>query len=135
MNLEELKQIIEQQTNIPASLLTGETIEENIARAKSLLAYRREHESTREKSTGEQFSAWMNSRTENGDQEDAATVALAQIEEFARMANGGYPSITDGGETPTGGDGRPASKQFAEWFSGKNTFDPFVSGDGWKRLC
>lgn len=47
MTIEELKQTIEQRTGVPASFLTGETAEENIAQAKALLAYKREAQQQR----------------------------------------------------------------------------------------
>lgn len=40
MDISNIKAEIEKQTGIPASLLNGETVEENIAQAKAILAYK-----------------------------------------------------------------------------------------------
>ena len=149
MNLGELKQRIEQQAGVPAVLLTGETAEENIAQAKALLAYKREYEQQRPKTTAEQFADWIGGELEERDrqqaatfglqytprQEDAAGAALAQIEEQARLDAGGYPMLQDGGSVNVNiGDGRTAREQFAEWLGQRTAFDPFKEADGWKHL-
>lgn len=133
MILEELKQTIEKQTGIPATLLNGETAEENIAQAKALLAYKREADAQRPKSTAEQFSDWMKAQ-EGTDQPDTAGEALARIEEQARIDAGGYPILRDGGSVNVNtGDGRSAREQFSEWIGQKTAFNPF-NNDGWTRL-
>ncbi len=45
--LQRIKESINRRTGVPASLLTGETAEEVVARAKAVLAYKREHEAQR----------------------------------------------------------------------------------------
>lgn len=40
--IDNVKREIEQKTGVPASLLTGSTLEENVAQAKALLAYKGE---------------------------------------------------------------------------------------------
>ena len=40
-NAEFIRQEIEKVSGVPASLLTGETLEENIAQAKAMLAYKK----------------------------------------------------------------------------------------------
>lgn len=149
MNTEELKQEIAQRTGIPAVLLTGETAEENIAQAKALLAYKREHEAQRPKTAAEQFSDWIGGQLEERDrqtaaafglqytppQKDEAGAALADIEERARVEAGGYPMLQDGGSVNVNlGDGRSAREQFADWLGQRTAFDPFKEADGWKRL-
>jgi len=63
MIIEEIKLEIEKQTGVPASLLKGETVEENIAQAKALLAYKQEHaEPTapqQPQTPAEQFAGWF----------------------------------------------------------------------------
>ena len=134
MNLDEVKQEIEKQTGVPVSLLNGETIEENIAQAKALLAYKREAEAERPKSAKEQFAQWLNAQQGIEDQ-DTAGQALAQIEERARVEAGGYPILQDGGSVNVNtGDGRTAKEQFAEWAGQKMAYDPFKRPDGWRPL-
>lgn len=134
MNIDELKTVIEQGTGIPASLLTGETAEENIAQAKALLAYRRESEASRPKSTREQFKEWLNA-SQGIEEPDTAGAALEEIQEALRVEAGGYPRVPDGG-TPVGDfpDPRPAREQFAEYFGQIAAFDPFKGQDGWNRF-
>lgn len=135
MNLENLKNEIEQRTGVPASLLSGETPEENIAQAKALLAYKREHEAQQPKTTAEQFADWMNAR-QGIYPEDTEGAALADIEEAVRVEAGGYPMTRDGGEVNNLADLRPAREKFADWLDqrGDLKFDPFKDADGWKRL-
>lgn len=137
MNIEEVKAEIEKQTGVPAHLLNGETVEENIAQAKALLAYKREAEEQRPKSTREQFKQWLNAQQGIEDQ-DTAGQALTQIEERARVEAGGYPILQDGGSANingvTFGDGRTAKEQFAEWAGQKTAYDPFKRTDRWKSL-
>lgn len=150
INLEDLKQTIENKAGVPASLLTGETAEENIAQAKAILAFKREREAQRPKSTREQFAEWMTGKFEDRDRHTADMVglqyvppeapeeaALAELEETARTEAGGYPVIKDGGQIGTDNlpDPRPTREQFAEWFGQKTAFDPFKGPDGWTNFC
>lgn len=149
MTLEELKQEIAQRTGVQASLLKGETAEENIAQAKAFLAYKREHEAQRPKTAAEQFADWFGGQMEERDRQQAATfglnytppekdaagAALAEIEERARVEAGGYPSLQDGGSVNVNvGDTRSAREQFADWISDKTAFNPFKQADGWTPL-
>lgn len=94
MTIEELKQTIEQRTGIPKTLLTGETAEEDIAQAKALLAFKKEHEAQRpKKRTAEQFSDWLSVQYGEGLQ-DTANAALGEIR-----------------------DERSTAQQFADWLS------------------
>lgn len=133
MTTEELKQEIAQRTGVPVVLLTGENAEENIAQAKALLAYKREHEAQQPKSHAEQFKTWFNEQY-GIEEQDEAGAALAEIEEQARLDAGGYPSVHDGGSVNVNlGDGRSTREQFADWLGQQTAFDPFKT-DGWKRL-
>lgn len=150
MTIEELKQTIEQRTGVPASLLTGETAEENIAQAKAMLAYKREYEQQRPKTAAEQFSDWLGGQLEEKNRQTAAAfglhyeapeadpagAALADIAEAVRVEGGGYPMVKDGGQVDTSNmpDPRPAREQFADWLGQQTTFDPFKDADGWKRV-
>lgn len=136
MTVEELKQEIAQRTGVPAALLNGETAEENIAQAKALLAYKRECDEQRPKTTAEKFSDWLNAQAgEDAPQAapEAATTALEAATQATATA-GGYPIVRDGGEASGLPDPRPAREQFAEWLQKKTAFDPFTDLDGWKRL-
>ena len=133
MSIEELKQIIEQRTGVPASLLTGETAEENIAQAKAILAYKRDLDTQTPRTAQEQFAEWLNA-SQGKEAQDTAGAALAEIEDAARMEAGGYPAVQDSGEAAGLPDPRPARDQFAEWFGQKTAFDPFKDADGWKNL-
>ena len=134
MTLEELKQEIEQRTGVQASLLKGETAEENIAYAKAVLAFRKEHEAKRPKTAGEQFAEWYNAQ-QGIEPQDEAGAALAQIEEQARLDAGGYPMLKDGGSANVNiGDGRTPAQQFADWAGQQLAFNPFKDGDGWQRV-
>ena len=148
MTIEELKQQIEQRAGVPASLLTGETAEEVVARAKAVLAYKREHEAQRPKTAQEQFADWIGAQLEDKDRRtaellgrhyeappaDPAGAALAEVAEAYRVEAGGYPMTKDSGEVTNMPDPRPAREQFAEWFGQKTAFDPFKDADGWKNL-
>lgn len=152
MTIEELKQQIEQRTGVPASLLTGETAEEVVARAKAVLAYKREHEAQRPKTAREQFADWIDAQLEDKDRRtaellgrhyeappaDPAGAALAEVAEAYRVEAGGYPQVPDGGNPYINGkqapDGRSTAEQFADWFGQQTAFDPFKDADGWKNL-
>lgn len=131
MSIEELRQTIEQRTGVPASLLNGETAEENVAQAKALLAFKRDHEATRPKTAAEQFAEWH--RAQLGEPQDEADAALEDIREAARVEAGGYPRTKDGGEVTGMPDARPTREQFREWLEQRTAFDPFKQ-DGWKDL-
>lgn len=130
MNIEELKQEIESRTGVPASLLTGETAEENIAQAKALLAFRREQEPQRPKTTREQFSEWYRA-VQGIEEQDAAGAALAQIEEAARVNAGGYPMLQDSGEVAVTADPRPNYEKFADFLHAQAAFNPFERRGTW----
>ena len=132
MDINELKQEIEQRTGVPATLLTGETAEENISQAKALLVYKKESAGTENVSPREEFTEWMNEK-QGIDPLGEAGMALSQIEESMRIQDGGYPIVKDGG-TITVPDGRTVKEQFAEWAYDKMAWDPFKGKGGWKKL-
>ena len=132
INLEELRQTIEERTGIPSKLLKGETCEEVIVSAKAMVAYKREQEEQRPRSTTEQFKEWIDGR-EGIEAQDTAGAALADIEEAVRIAGGGYPRITDAGEVTGLSDPRNTQQQFSEWFNNKSALDPFQK-DGWRPI-
>ena len=125
MTIEELKQEIEQNTGIPADLLTGETAEENITQAKALLAYKRKNTIETPKTTAEQFSEWLSAKRGDPVQDNRIT-ALDGIAEAARREAGGYPYVKDGGEIDTSRlpDPRPTKQQFEEWFYNVSAWRP-----------
>ena len=125
MTLEEVNRKIEQWAGVPAGLLTGETVEENIAQAKALLAYRREQTRKQPQSNAEIFSEWF-SQAYGIEVQDDAQKALAQIEKQARLDAGGYPSLQDGGSVNVNlGDTRSTKEQFADWLADQTAFNPF----------
>jgi hypothetical protein len=134
MTNEEIKQEIAQRTGIPADLLTGETAEENIVRAKALLAFRRNNAQGTPKSTKEQFAAWFREVSGQDPQEDGSMQALKAYEEELRIANGGCPRLSDTGELQNMPDGRTPQEAFSEWFQGRTAFDPRKQ-DGWTPLA
>lgn len=127
----DVKTMISERLGIPIDLLRGESAEEDIATAKALIAYRRGHEQTREKSNAEKFGDWF--RAQQGiEPQDEIAEAFADIEAQA-LGAGRYPHLNDGGEAHLG-DTRSAKEKFAEWIGQKTAFDPFKSDDGWTRL-
>lgn len=145
MTTEEVKQEIAQRTGIPVTLLTGETAEENIAQAKALLAYKREHEAQRTKTTQEQFGDWLGGRLEGMNKQRAATLgleytppekdtagaALAEIEERARVDAGGYPTVQEGSADNADIDGGSTKEHFADWIGRQLAYDPFNNAGSW----
>lgn len=133
MDINELKSEVEARTGVPASLLTGETSEEVIARAKAILAFRKEHAAEAPQTPAQQFAKWMRA-TQGIEEVDEAGQALADLEDSLRV----YPVVTDGGNPYINGkempDGRSTAEQFAEFMSNKLAFDPFKDKDGWKPL-
>ncbi len=132
MTIDELKQTIEQRTGVPASFLTGETAEENIAQAKALLAYKRESQTqTQPKSNAQKFAEWLGAQA-GAEPQDEASAALADVEEAARAEAGGYPLMNDGGEVTGLPDARPAREQFSDWWGQQTAFNPFKDTNGWQ---
>lgn len=136
MNVEELKQIIEQRTGVPASLLAGETAEENIAQAKALLAYKKVAEAQHPKDCRDKFIDWLGDNLCTRDEpQDMADAELDNIAEAVRVEAGGFPMLKDDGQIDVNkmSSGGSAQEQFAEWFGKVSAFDPSNS-DGWFRI-
>ncbi len=135
MTTEELKNLISQNTGVPAEMLTGETPEENITRARQLLAFKTDN-STQD--PGEQFASWIRYQTGDLEEVNNPEAALNEIAEQVRIEAGGYPRIPDGGASNitgfTGQDTRSTEEAFNEWFYNASAFDPFAGDDGWRPL-
>lgn len=109
----DVKQEISDATGIPAELLTGDTPEENIARAKALLAYR--SEATRPQTPAEQFAEWAD-KSGIWPKAPEGSAALDAIAERIRAEAGrGYPEIKDAGEAPDVPKRGTPEEQFTEW--------------------
>lgn len=130
MTTEELKQAIEKQTGIPAALIAADTAEDIIDQARSILAYRRDQEEHRSKTTREQFAEWV--RDLYGMEEpDAANAALEEIAEAVRVDAGGFPRVRDGSIDFDGvPDSRPVREQFTLWLRDQMAFNPYKVHDG-----
>lgn len=120
MNIDEVKQQIAERTGLPVNLLTGETAEENIIRAKALLAYAKTAEPKQQKTGKEAFAEWLQDLDETDTENDSRMQALKQYEDELR----GYPSLQDKGEAKAEEDTRPAGEQFATWFASKTAYNP-----------
>ena len=132
MESTDIKTMISDRLGIPTALLKGETPEEDLATAKALIAFRREHEAQRPKTTAEQFGEWIREQ-EGIEQPDEIGAAFTELEEAIRVNSNAYPHLTDGGEAHLG-DTRSAKEKFAEWIGQKTAFDPFKGADGWKKV-
>ena len=127
-----IKREIEKVSGVPASLLTGETWQENINQAKAIINYKNITAEKRTPTTSEQFARWINPRL-GIENIDTTTQALATLEIQAKQAESNFPFVADKGET-TAPDGRSTVEKFGEWASNKLSYDPFKTGDGWRRL-
>lgn len=58
MTIEDLKKKIEEKTGVPAILLNGESLDENITQAKALISYKRKEERKKNENTRDQFALW-----------------------------------------------------------------------------
>lgn len=135
--LEEIKEEISEITGIPVFLLDGETVEENIIKAKALLAYKREkeglEEAARKKTNSEAFAEIF--KTWAGEEEtpsDPVMEALCAYEQSMQVA----PVINDQNLLSTNHelpDPRPTREQFSEFMKNMTAFDPFKE-DGWTPL-
>lgn len=73
------RQDLEKVTGVPATLLTGDTIEENLALAKALNAYKDSMQAQEPTTPAGKFAAWFNANyTGNSD------YIIAGLEEEAR---------------------------------------------------
>lgn len=92
MTLDEFRSEVEQQTGVPASLLDGSTAGEIVTMARTILAYKKEHEQDRPKSTKEQFAAWVDA-CDGIDPQDERDKAL---DDLARAAEAETSVLSDG---------------------------------------
>ncbi len=133
VNIDELRQVIEQRTGVPASLLSGDTVEENISQAKLFLAFKKDYEAQRAKSTSEQFEAWYKSQ-EGLEDPDESDLVLDEVAAEYRIANGGYPSVADGGDPYVNGqlpDSRSLIEQLNDLIRRQTAYDFRRDPDGW----
>ncbi len=128
MTIDEVRQIISERTGVPADLLTGETPEEIVTRAKALIALKVQHQNNPQ-TPKEQFARFMQA---NFTGEDADPFQdLKDVAEDIREASGGYSrKITDAGEASHSSNGT-AKEQFAQFMADKLAYDPFKGLDGW----
>jgi len=113
MTIDELKQELEQKTGVPATLLHGESAEENIAQCKALLAYKRDQG---EQSTAVQFADWSARFFGEQTGHEKAEATLFDIEERLR-AEAGFINVRDGGEVDRGEKtyNLPPISEFDDW--------------------
>ena len=110
MTNDEYKAHLQNKTGIPADLLTGDTPEDNLTIAASLLAFKQQNAQEQQnthKSTAEQFADWF-----KGETGEAHTSDSVPIQSEVKR---GYPKIRDGGEVMHGLIPKSPEEQFAEW--------------------
>lgn len=132
MILEDVKKELSSRTGIPVSLLTGETIEENIAKAKAIIAYRRDHD--KPQSAKEAFSLWCQEK--NGDEKPDPMENVTKYENELRSLDC-YPQIRDGGSVLVNGKlkgNEDPSKEFSRLASDALAFNPFRDPSGWTHI-
>ena len=139
ISLDDFKKEIQTRTGVPASLLTGETSEEVIARAKALIAYRREvsaQDQPQAQTTAQQFADWFGSNVHlSGSHYYPVNPPAPEPQEGIAS---GYPSLPNPGE-PAGVQAEyygTTAQQFAQWLRnmGIGEFNPFTDSDGWTRI-
>lgn len=117
MDINELKQEIEQKTGIPANLLTKETESEIFDQARGLVEYWRGQQLRQPISTREQFKQWF--ELQNGEETpDRFETLNKTIDNMSSDAPGTCPAVRDGGEIDHSNmpDGRGTHEIFKEWF-------------------
>lgn len=115
MDITEVKSSLSERLGMPISLFDGESPEEDIAKAKALCAYKKEHEQSKPKNTREQFGEYMDAQM-GIERSDESQMIIREIEESIQSGSESYPVIKDSGETNIG-DTRPPQEHFKEWFS------------------
>lgn len=113
MEIDEIRAEISSFTGVPMDLLTGSTAEENIQRAKALLAYKKEAATgTENKSPAEQFAEYFaGCFGEGGDGPDPAAPATQSPEGPHSL----YPTVHDGGEPSFAAMREKTRDQFSAW--------------------
>lgn len=136
MNLDELKNLIEQGTGVPAAALAGNTASALIDNARALLAYKIAHEHSAPKSNADLFTAWLDSYSGTKAAQDPRITALDDLQEQARVEAGGYPRVKDAGELDDLHklDATTNTEKFKEWFADKLATDPRQGPGGWIRI-
>lgn len=117
MSLEDLKRQIEQRTGVPARLLNGKTVEENIAQAKAILFFKKTTTEDYTKKTGKEpqksaadkFGEWFNAKYGEGEQDETGA-ALRELEEI-------YKAEQPGAGNPW--ERRNTADLFAEWLDNR----------------
>lgn len=138
MTIEEIRQTISARTGVPAELLTGETTEEIVSRAKALIALKTNFQKETPKTQQEQLADFL--RANFPDSFPAETAEdplddLAKTEEEIRVANGGYSrSIKDASTDATATGIKSPQEAFTDFINSKLSYDPFIDPEGWKKL-
>ena len=135
MDLAEIKLKINKATGIPLALLTADTAVAALEQAQALLAFRRQQEARRPKSTREQFAEWMGDGQPDPSRTDADALAGVAHSLLPDPPAPAYPVVRDGGSSGvTLGDVRSPQMQLAEFIEESLAFDPRSCADGWKYL-
>lgn len=123
MDMNVLKQKIEEQTGVPAELLTAETAVEIIHQARELLNWK---PGDPPKATRDQFAQYFAESMGYEPPVETAQTALDAISEAYEAESRLYPDTHDGGEFGELPDGRSAKEKFCEWI-GEN----YTAGGAW----
>ena len=115
--LEKVKNRISEKTGIPVDLLNGETIEENIVQAKTLIAMKQKSEDERPKTASEEFSAWMKKQYGFGNPDENKDVLSTLESDIMAEFVFGYTNGKDAEEVDHSNfsDGRSVRDQFRSW--------------------
>jgi len=119
MDIQELKQMINQKCGVPYDLLTADDPAALIDQARQLLTFRE----AGPKSTRQQFSDLL-SPVDHFAELDAISETLKRNSQL-------YPDIPDSGNLDPG-DGRDKYSRFAEMLADQLSFDPRKDGAGWR---
>ena len=120
-DLIQLKLRIQEATGIPAEIINGENIEESIASAKALIAYKNQKDKNDdpEKPNRIKFAEYMQ-QLQGIEQQDQAMLSLLELEKELKEGNG-YPILQDAGSALVNDvrlpDGRSTQEQFASFFA------------------
>lgn len=128
MTIDEIKKEVINRTGIPEELLTEETPEGVIARAKDLLAYkgryRAEHQEEFKGETRDQFAAWFNAQIGSEEQLTSPEASLLELEQIITQDQKLYPDFRDGGECLNRDDLRTGKEKFVDWLQDTLAYDP-----------
>lgn len=128
MNNQELRSYIEQQTGVPADLLTGQTQKEILQQARDFLDLQR-NQLQENKTTRELFAEWANTPAQEMERTEGQTARDLFIawmngpeEEEARPEPPAYPELKDGQPENMPSVNRPIREIFEESFSDPGTW-------------